>query len=200
MDFEDVVVTTAVDVRADLGEGPCWDARSGTLLFVDISAGHIYRYDPVAGSIEGPEIGQEVGAAIPRVAGGLVVAMRDGVGFLLDGADEVEVVAAVEGDEPGNRMNDATCDPQGRLWAGTMAFDFTEGSGLALPDRRRPPGHPCVARSDHLEWHGLEPCRRHHVLHRFDDVRGRCDAVRRCDRRAGRSGALDQLFGEGRHA
>jgi sugar lactone lactonase YvrE len=98
------------------------------LLFVDISAGHIYRYDPVAGSIRKTEIGQPVGAAIPRVAGGLVVAMRDGIGILSDGTDEVEVVAPVEGDKPGNRMNDATCDPQGRLWAGTMAFDFAEGA------------------------------------------------------------------------
>jgi sugar lactone lactonase YvrE len=30
---------------------------------------------------------------------------------------------------PGTRMNDGACDPQGRLWAGTLADDFRPGGG-----------------------------------------------------------------------
>jgi sugar lactone lactonase YvrE len=128
MDVEGVAVSAIAGIRADLGEGPSWDARTGTLLFVDISAGRIYRHDPGLGSQDTVEVGQEVGAAIPRSAGGLVVAMRDGIGLLPDGSTQVEVIVPIEADNPGNRMNDATCDPQGRLWAGTMAFDFEEGA------------------------------------------------------------------------
>ncbi len=128
MGLDDVKVTPVAEVGADVGEGPSWDARTGTLLFVDVSPGLIYRLDPTSGSLDKTSVGQEVGAAIPRAAGGLVVAMRDGIGFLDEGDDEVRIFAPIEGDDPGNRMNDAKCDPQGRLWAGTMAFDFSEGA------------------------------------------------------------------------
>ena len=40
------------------------------------------------------------------------------------------MLAAVEADVPTNRMNDGKCDPAGRFWAGTMAFDEqTRGAG-----------------------------------------------------------------------
>jgi sugar lactone lactonase YvrE len=128
MGLDDVKVTPVAEVGADVGEGPSWDARTGTLLFVDVSPGLIYRLDPTSGSLDKTSVGQEVGAVIPRAAGGLVVAMRDGIGFLDEGDDEVRIFAPIEGDDPGNRMNDARCDPQGRLWAGTMAFDFGAGA------------------------------------------------------------------------
>ena len=128
MGLDDVKVTPVAEVGADVGEGPSWDARSGTLLFVDVSPGLIYRLDPTSGSLDSTSVGQEVGAAIPRAAGGLVVAMRDGIGFLDEGDDEVRIFAPIESDNSGNRMNDAKCDPRGRLWAGTMAFDFSEGA------------------------------------------------------------------------
>jgi len=122
-------VQVAAIVHADVGEGPCWDRVTGTLIFVDVTPGIIYRLDPETGHLMARSIGQEVGAAIPRVGGGLVVAARDGIGFLDDDPRaELVMVAPIEGDNPGNRMNDAKCDPVGRLWAGTMAFDFARGA------------------------------------------------------------------------
>jgi sugar lactone lactonase YvrE len=128
MRWDDITVHSVAEVNADLGEGPRWDARSNTLLFVDISPGVIYRLDPTNGVLNQLPVGQEVGAAIPRAAGGLVVAMRDGIGSLADGGQDVEIFAPIESHNPGNRMNDAKCDPQGRLWVGTMAFDFQAGA------------------------------------------------------------------------
>ena len=34
-----------------------------------------------------------------------------------------------EADRPGNRFNDGKCDPWGRFWAGTMAYDFEPLAG-----------------------------------------------------------------------
>ena len=48
----------AVGENFDLGEGPIWDARSDTLLFVDCSRGHIHRLTPDDGSIDTLEIGR----------------------------------------------------------------------------------------------------------------------------------------------
>ncbi len=35
-----------LDSRAELGEGPAWDERSGRLYWVDIHAGRLHVFDP----------------------------------------------------------------------------------------------------------------------------------------------------------
>ncbi|MGA2530921.1 MAG: SMP-30/gluconolactonase/LRE family protein [Acidimicrobiales bacterium] len=123
--FTNVGVEVIADVHADVGEGPHWDHRSQTLLFVDVSAGTVFRYDPLTVSLRSFSVGQEVGAVVPRRAGGLVLAVRDGVAQVSDTGEGFELMVAIEETLPTNRMNDAKCDPKGRLFAGTMAFDFS---------------------------------------------------------------------------
>lgn len=127
----------AAHVHAEVGESPSWDAGAEVLRFVDVHPGVVYRYDPADGSLSSCEIGQEVGAVVTREGGGIVVAARDGIGFVDEGTGELELIVPIELDRPDRRMNDAKCDPAGRLWAGTMAFDFTPGAGSlyrVLPD------------------------------------------------------------------
>ena len=119
-----VSVEVFADLRADVGEAPHWDQRSMTLLFVDLTGGTIFRYDPSGTELNSFSVGQEVGAVVPRRDGGLVLAVRDGIAVASDAGDNFELTAPVERDTPGNRMNDAKCDPAGRLLAGTTAFDF----------------------------------------------------------------------------
>lgn len=117
----------ALNVRTTLGEGPVWHEASGTLLFVDVLPGDVYRYSPDTGTSTVVNVGQAVGAVVFDPTGTLVVAVRDGIG-VIDG-NEMRVATPIESENPENRMNDAKCDPQGRLWAGTMAFDATEKAG-----------------------------------------------------------------------
>lgn len=111
-----------LDAQAELAEGPFWDAAAERLLWVDIPPGVVHRCDVTGGRAEARTFGPTVGAAVPRAGGGLVLAAGDGF-VLLDGDGEVERRIPVEADRPGTRMNDAACDPAGRLWAGTMVED-----------------------------------------------------------------------------
>jgi len=116
------------DLHADVGEAPHWDERTSTLLFVDLTAGAVFRYDQSGAKLGSFCVGQEIGAVVPRRSGGLVLAVRDGIAVASDTGEGFALTAPVEHDTPGNRMNDAKCDPAGRLLAGTTAFDFSPHS------------------------------------------------------------------------
>jgi sugar lactone lactonase YvrE len=121
-------VEVFADLHADVGEAPHWDERTQTLLFVDLTAGVVFRYDQSGVKVGAFCVGQEVGAVVPRRSGGLVLAVRDGIAVASETGEGFELTAPVERDTPGNRMNDAKCDPAGRLLAGTTAFDFSPHS------------------------------------------------------------------------
>lgn len=110
----------AFDVSAGLGEAPHWDAVVGELVWVDIPAGAVHRIDPRTRRDRSFDVGQPIGAAVPREGGGLVLALRDGVALVDDQGSRLEWISSVERAEVRTRMNDAKCDPAGRLWAGTM--------------------------------------------------------------------------------
>jgi sugar lactone lactonase YvrE len=122
-------VEVAVDFRADLGEGPIWDSRIGSVVWVDIPNGKVLILDPRGDSLQELDIGQPVGAVAPRLAGGYVLAVRDGFATLDPATGTVDLVAPVDSDAPETRMNDGICDRNGRFWAGTMAEDESPGAG-----------------------------------------------------------------------
>ena len=116
--------------EAQVGEGPAWDSATGTLLWVDILGQEALATDPGTGDTTSMKRPTTVGAVIPRRQGGVVLAVPGGFEFfdaLADGGEPTQFVELQ--DEPAsNRMNDAKCDPQGRLFAGTM-------DGQASPER-----------------------------------------------------------------
>jgi sugar lactone lactonase YvrE len=120
-----------LDLRCALGEGPVWDDRAGDLVFVDILAGRVHRYDPARGSRRDYDVGAPVGAAVPREDAGLVLAVRDGFATLDPASGAVERLARIALGPGEQRMNDAKADPAGRFWAGTLCDDGVRG-GAAL--------------------------------------------------------------------
>ena len=129
-DRDVVEAEVVLDAHASVGEGPTWDERTKSLVWVDIMGGAVHVYDPASGQDHVVEVGQPVGAAALREAGGLVLALRDGVGLLDADLGNLQIVADVEAEVPTNRFNDGKCDAAGRFWAGTMATDeVTTGAG-----------------------------------------------------------------------
>jgi sugar lactone lactonase YvrE len=120
-------VGVAIDAGDQLGEGPYWDDRVGELLRVDITHGLIHAWDPASGTQRTHRIGAEVSAVVPRQdAAGHVVAA--GHALLLRDDHSEQALATVEHGRSDNRFNDCKCDPQGRLWAGTMSKRRTPGT------------------------------------------------------------------------
>lgn len=115
----------------ELAEGPIW--VSGRLVFVDILAGTLLEA-PSTGPGAARVLAQldiPLGAAAP-VAGrpgewiaaagtGIALLGRDGSLSWIDRPEDGAPVAM--------RMNDGCCDPQGRFWAGSMAYDVVAGAG-----------------------------------------------------------------------
>ena len=121
-----VTVEPAVVAKAQLGEGPIWDAAHGCLYWVDITSCEIHRYRPGEGDEVLVTLEVPVGAVALRAEGGLVIAA--GMGFaLLDDAGTLEWVAKVDS---GDRMNDGKVDPSGRFLAGTLRSDRSPGAAL----------------------------------------------------------------------
>jgi sugar lactone lactonase YvrE len=116
-----------VDAGAELGEGPIWDARGEELLWVDILAGVVHRFDPRTGADRPFDAGSYVGAVVPRAAGGYALAVAEGFALGTDDG-EVTPLAAV-GHDAEVRMNDGACDSHGRFWAGSMRLDEAAGAG-----------------------------------------------------------------------
>ncbi|HEX6348527.1 MAG TPA: SMP-30/gluconolactonase/LRE family protein [Candidatus Dormibacteraeota bacterium] len=107
-----------------IGEGPVWLPEQQRLLWVDITGRQLLWFDPRTDAVQTLDVGRDVGAVVPAESGKLMAAVADG--FLeIDPRDRTtRLVAAVEADQPGNRMNDGKCDSRGRFWAGTMGYDL----------------------------------------------------------------------------
>jgi sugar lactone lactonase YvrE len=117
-----------IDAQAELGEGPHWDAESQQLYWVDITGRKLRIYDRMTGGEVVRSFEQMVSAVIPTTTGGILLAMEDGVYLSQDEGSPV-LLTSIEADLPRNRVNDAKCDRQGRLWVGTMSMDDEPKAG-----------------------------------------------------------------------
>ena len=162
-----------LDARAVHGEGPAWDAASGRLLWVDMMGERLHLTTP---GTDDEVVGytQPVCVAVPRASGGMALALGDGIWLQDRDGTLHQVLAIPQPDPPAGavRMNDGKCDPAGRFWAGSMAYDARHGSGVALPSRSRRDDARDRARRDDLERAGVDARRRHDAVHRYADPAG----------------------------
>lgn len=134
------------------GEGPCWSAGWGGLRWVDMLAGDILEL-AADGSVARRNVGSVAAAVRPRTGGGAVIAVERG--FRLEAPDGSLSPVIEVWDDPGVRMNEGGCDPDGRFYCGSMAYDRRRG-GAAL--YRLDPDHSVhrvldgVTISNGLDW------------------------------------------------
>lgn len=113
----------AVACGCVIGEAPLWDGRTGTLLWVDIKAGTLWRWRPDGGEeAVSTALGQPVGFVQPTADPDVVLlGLKSGIAKVdLRGGRPVELLLRPEPDLPGNRLNDAAVAPDGSLLFGSM--------------------------------------------------------------------------------
>ncbi len=118
--------------RLELGEGLRL-LDDGRIVLVDILTGRLlalptHRDAPLT-SLARLEV--PLGAVAPaRRGGGFLAAAGTGLVRLTSEGSLIRArsLPGLDGPPP-RRMNDAVCDRQGRMWAGSMAYDATPGAG-----------------------------------------------------------------------
>ena len=118
-----------LDAQAQLGEGPCWDAATRTLYWINIYAGEIHACSPETGSDRVISVGEPIGCIAPTKDGELIIASQSGIALFDPATGLRSPLASPEAGIPGNRFNDGKCDPAGRFLAGTMDNAEKEASG-----------------------------------------------------------------------
>jgi sugar lactone lactonase YvrE len=107
------------------GEGPVWCSRWGGLRWVDMLAGDVLAL-AADGSIERRHVGEIAAALRPRPTGGAVLGIERG--FALEDPDGVVRALDELWSDPSVRMNEGGCDPDGRFYCGSMAYDQRAGA------------------------------------------------------------------------
>ena len=114
-------VNAVTDVRAELGEGPRWDAATGALLWVDIEGRMLHRWD--GSRVETRRFDERIGCAAPTDDGDVVVGLASRLALASSGETLARFPHGAD-----VRANDGACDPSGRLWVGTMHLQQLPGA------------------------------------------------------------------------
>lgn len=122
----------AGDVAAVLGEGPYWVPEESCLFWVDILRGLLHRTAFPSGETVSTTM-DAISAVFPAFGGGMLITGGHRLTLLPapvpgDGGSG-RTVAEVPARE-GVRFNDASVDPAGRVWAGSMHTGETDPVGV----------------------------------------------------------------------
>lgn len=153
------------------GEGAGWDVHAQRLRVVDMLAGDLLTIE-ADGTAQRLHVGTVAAAWRPRRGGGLVVGVERGFALLDDeGRAEFRTDAWTDDSV---RMNEGACDPRGRFYCGSMAYDQRPGAATLWrldPDRTITPVLTGLTVSNGLVW-SLDGATAYHV----DTPTGRVDA------------------------
>jgi sugar lactone lactonase YvrE len=141
------------DGKAELAEGPVW--HDAALWWVNINARTLNRLDVDNGCNVSRATGDFIGAAVPAVHGGWIVARGRDVTQLDWETGAIKPLAHLPADaDPQLRFNDGKCDPRGRFHVGTMHRQLAPGRSAfyRLQKSRLIPLFEGVTVSNGLDW------------------------------------------------
>lgn len=127
-----VRVDLIVDSRCLLGEGVTWDELTQTLIWVDIDGKQLHRLNS-AGRHVAQSLAQSASVVVPIRDGGLLGVSGLDIGVLGDDGELSDLIATLPANGDGH-ANDGRCDPQGRLWIGTVDRSGNNDGGLFCVD------------------------------------------------------------------
>jgi sugar lactone lactonase YvrE len=134
------------------GEGPVWSERWGGLRWVDMLAGDVLSLAD-DGTIDRRHVDNVAAVIRPRRQGGAVIGVERG--FALEEADGTLTHLGELWSDTNVRMNEGGCDPDGRFYCGSMAYDERPGAGALYrldPDDSVHVVLENVTISNGLEW------------------------------------------------
>lgn len=140
------------DPIAHHGEGPVWSSSWGGLRWVDMLAGDILSLAD-DGDVTRRHVGEIAAVVRPRSQGGAIIGVERG--FVLEETDGTLTRLPDVWADSGVRMNEGGCDPHGRFYCGSMAYDQAEGAATLYrldADRTVHTVLENVTVSNGLEW------------------------------------------------
>ena len=133
------------------GEGPVWSGQWGGLRWVDMLAGDVLSLS-ADDTIDRRHVGSVAAVLRPRQQGGAVIGVERG--FVLEDAEGTLTHLGELWSDTNVRMNEGGCDPDGRFYCGSMAYDQRPGAGALY--RLDPDGSVHVVLENVTISNGLE--------------------------------------------
>ncbi|MGA2269622.1 MAG: SMP-30/gluconolactonase/LRE family protein [Bryobacteraceae bacterium] len=113
-------IKVAVATHDSLGESPVWDSKCGCLYWADITGRLVHQWHPASDTRRSWALEEKVGSIGLRASGGLVLALRSGIGLFDISDASCTFLVRLHADQPDMRFNDGRCDAAGCFWVGSM--------------------------------------------------------------------------------
>lgn len=113
-------IRCVLSAHAINGESPAWCPQESVLYWIDVKEPAVHRFYPATGRDQSWLLPSWVGCAVPGGDGEILLALREGIGWLDCANGSLHMLAPVPFDPRQFFSNDGKCDPQGRFWFGPM--------------------------------------------------------------------------------
>jgi len=114
------LVSVAFATPMKLGESPFWHPLEAAVYWIDIPGQAVHRLHIGSGEHRMWPMPAEPGCIVPCEGKGILVALRTGLAFLDTDSGALQPFGDAPYDTATMRFNDGRCDPEGRLWVGSL--------------------------------------------------------------------------------